>query len=86
MIVAYHRLAAAFRYKNMSALQVLINHKKPISHLRPWMNVERLLVYIDAVVRNVTICVLSYGYGTTSVGSRKPWSVDMFLCRKTAAN
>ncbi len=50
------------------------------------MNVERLLVYINPVVRYVTNCVLNYGYGTTSVGSRKPWSVDVFLCRKAAAN
>ncbi len=27
------------------------------------MNVERLLVYINRVVRYVTICVLSYGCG-----------------------
>ncbi len=32
--------------------------------------VERLLVYINPVARYVTNCVLNYGYGTTSVGSR----------------
>ncbi len=50
------------------------------------MNVERLLVYINPVVRYVTLCVLSYEYGMTSVGSRQPWSVDVFLCRKAVAN
>ncbi len=46
------------------------------------MNVERLLVYINPVVRNLTICVLSYEYGTASVGSRQVWSANVFLCRK----
>ncbi len=38
------------------------------------------------VVSYVTVCVLSYGFGTTSVGSRQPWSADVFLYRKAAAN
>ncbi len=25
-----------------------------------------------------------YGYGTTSVGLRQPWSADVFLCWKVA--
>ncbi len=25
------------------------------------------------------VCVLSYGQGTTSVSSRKPWSADVFV-------
>ncbi len=25
------------------------------------------------------VCVLSYGQGMTSVGSRKPWSADVFV-------
>ncbi len=29
---------------------------------------------------------MSYGYGTTSVGSRQPWSADVFLYQKAAAN
>ncbi len=45
-----------------------------------------LLVYINPVVRYVTICVLSYGYGTTSGGSSQPWSADVFQCQKAAAN
>ncbi len=44
--------------------------RKLISQLQPRMKVERLLVYINPVVRYVTIDVLNYGYGTTSVGSR----------------
>ncbi len=38
------------------------------------------------VVRYVTFCVLSYGFGTSSVGSRQPWSAEVFLCRRAAAN
>ncbi len=63
-----------------------MSHKKRISQLQPRMNVERLLVYINPVVRYVTICVFNYVYGTTSVGSRKPWSADVFMCRKAVAN
>ncbi len=48
----------------------LISNKKTISQMQPRMNFERLLVYINLVVRYVTNCVLNYGYGTTSVGSR----------------
>ncbi len=44
--------------------------RKPIGQLQSRMKVERLLVYINPVVRYVTIGVLNYGYGTTSVGSR----------------
>ncbi len=53
---------------------------------RPQINVEGILVYINPVVRYVTSCVLGYRYGTTSAGSRQPWSADVFLCRRAAAN
>ncbi len=38
------------------------------------------------VVPYVTVYVLIYGYGTTSVGSRQPWTAEVFLCWKAAAN
>ncbi len=59
-----------WRLRTASKQICLISHKKPISQLQARMNVERLFVYINPVLRNVTICVLNYGYGTTSVGSR----------------
>ncbi len=43
----------------------LKSHKKLKFELQSWMNVERLLVYIDPAVRYVTFCILSYGHGTT---------------------
>ncbi len=60
--------------------------KKPISQLRPRMNVERLLAYINPVVRCVTTGVSDYGYETTSFGSRLPWSADVSLFQKAVAN
>ncbi len=30
----------------------------------------------------MTYCVLSYGYGTTSVGSRQSWIADVFCVGK----
>ncbi len=67
------------------------NLKKLISQLLPRLNVERLLVYINprGTLRDcvrVLARVLSYGYGTTSVGSMQFWSMDVFLRRKAAAN
>ncbi len=57
---------------------------------QPRLNVEQLLVYINprGMLRDyvVCVCVLSYGHGTTSVGSRTPLSADVFLYRKAAAN
>ncbi len=32
------------------------------------------------------VCVLSYGQGTTSVSSRKPWSADVFVFRVMTGN
>ncbi len=57
---------------------------KQIGQLRKRINVERLLVYINPVARSGTIYVLIYGYGATSVGSRPPWSADVFPGRKAA--
>ncbi len=51
----------------------------------------KLMTHCDSVVplsvsSYVTFCVLSYEYGTISVGSWQPWSADLFLCRKATAN
>ncbi len=64
----------------------LIYHKKPISHMRPRMNVERLLIYNKPEVLYVTFCVLNYGYGVTLGGSRQPWSADVFPYWKAVTN
>ncbi len=57
-----------------------------MSQLRPRVNVERLFFFdVNPLVLCVTVCVLSYGYGSTSVISRQPWSSDVFLYRKDAA-
>ncbi len=62
MVVANHQLAAAFRHRvrpvwrlRTASKQIWqISHKKTISQLQPRMNVKRLLVYINHVVRYVT--------------------------------
>ncbi len=57
--------------------------------MRLQFDVERSLVYINpsGTLRDcVCVCVLTYGYGTNSVCSRKPWSAAVLLRRKAAAN
>ncbi len=59
-----------------------------ISRLRPLLNVEGSFVYNNPRVTlrdYVWVCVLSYGQGTSSVGSMTRWSADVFLCPKAAA-
>ncbi len=56
-----------------------------ISQLRPWLNAERSLVYINprGTIRDggcVCKLVLSYGHGTTSGGSRTSYGVRTGSC------
>ncbi len=54
--------------------------------VKRWTLRDYWFIFIPWYAWYVTICILSYGYGTTSVGSTQPWSADVFLCRKAAAN
>ncbi len=53
------------------------------------MNIEKSSVHINlrgALRDYVCVRVLSYGYGTPSVGSTQSWNADVFMRRKAVAN